>query len=151
MNTVPIIERLSRLLASMGFSESSIRCQDQPPHLYVHIEAGDAGKLLIGARGAHLTALQHVIHHIIRLNLPAGTRVIVDVNGYRARREQELFNSAAATARRVVAQGQTVILPPMNSADRRVIHTALANREDVATSSTGREPNRSVVIKPVFL
>lgn len=144
-------EHVRRLVVTMGFDTTNIHCQHRPPYLYIHIEAGGDGKLLIGTHGAHLAALQHLVRNILRRTIPAGTRVVVDVNSYRARREQDLLEIAETAARRAIQQGQTVILSPMNSADRRAIHTALANREDVTTASTGTEPQRSVVVKPVFL
>lgn len=144
-------EHVRHLFVSMGLLPVTIRCHLVAPYLYIHIEAGNNGKLLIGPRGIHLTALQHIIRSLLRVTLDPGIRVLVDVNGYRARREQDLVNVAAAAAARAVRQGQPVILPPMGSADRRTIHTVLANRSDVTTESTGIEPKRSVVIKPVFL
>jgi len=77
--------------------------------------------------------------------------VVVDVNSYRARREQDLVAIAEAATARALAQGQAVTLAPMNPADRRIIHTALAGRADIRTASTGVEPRRAVVIKPVSL
>jgi spoIIIJ-associated protein len=150
-DTELIGEHVRHLLASMGFGSAKIRCQSKPPHLYIHIEAGAEGKLLIGAHGAHLAALQHIIRSIMRSTLPAGTRILVDVNSYRAHREQELVAIAEAAAGKALMQGQTVNLPPMTAADRRVIHTALANRPDLRTISQGNEPHRSVVVKPVSL
>ncbi len=146
-----IAEHVRHLLATMSFSSAKIRCQSLPPHLYISIEAGPEGKLLIGAHGAHLAALQHIIRGIIRDALPPDTRVVVDVNGYRARREQDLLVMAESAVARAMQQGQAVTLAPMNPADRRVIHTALANRTDIRTESLGEEPNRAVVIRPVSL
>lgn len=150
-DTELIAEHVRHLLATMGFSGATVRCQSLPPHLYIHIEAGAEGKLLIGTQGTHLAALQHIIRSIMRSTLPAGTRTIVDVNNYRARREQELVEIAETAAQRALTQGQMITLPPMTAADRRVVHTALANRSDVRTVSLGIEPKRSVVIKPVSL
>jgi spoIIIJ-associated protein len=146
-----IEEHVRHLFTSMGFTTSSIRCQHLAPQLYIHIEAGPDGKLLIGTHGAHLAALQHIVRTIVRATVPAGTRITVDVNGYRARREQDLMAVAETAAQRALSEGQVVTLPPMNSADRRIIHTALANRTDIVTASTGVEPKRAVVIKPVSL
>lgn len=151
IDTAAVTERVEQLLNTMGLPPSQIRCQQLSPYLYIHIEAGPVGKLLIGAGGAHLTALQHIIRSILRSATAPGTRIVVDVNGYRAQREQDLVAVADAAAKRAIMQGQTVILPPMNSADRRVIHTALAGREDLRTASTGEEPQRAVVIKPILL
>lgn len=149
--TLRIAEHVRHLLGSMGFASATIRCHNRPPHLYIHIEAGAEGKLLIGTDGAHLAALQHIIRSSMRHTLPIGTRTVVDVNSYRAHREQELVAIAEAASRQAVMQGQIVTLPPMTAADRRVIHTALASRSDVRTISTGEEPRRAVAIKPVSL
>jgi len=146
-----IAEHVRHLLKSMSFETVSIRSQHLPPHLYIHIEAGENGKLLIGTHGAHLAALQHIVRTLLRATVPPTTRIIVDVNGYRARREQDLLAMAEAAAARALSESHPVTLPPMNSADRRVIHTALAGREDLATTSTGVEPKRSVVIRPTSL
>jgi spoIIIJ-associated protein len=87
-------EHVRHLLGRMGFSEAAIRCQNVPPYLYIHITVGSSGKLLIGAKGAHLAALQHILRLVMRDTLPADTRLVVDVNSYRARREQDLLKIA---------------------------------------------------------
>ena len=157
--TLPLIEEdVRRLLTSMGFTEATVRCQeattreagDDRTTLQVNIEAGDEGKLLIGVRGNHLLALQHVVRCVLRHKLNA-VSITCDVNGYRARRERSLAQVAEAAARRATMQGRTVVLRPMEAYDRRCVHTALAQRSDVTTESMGDEPNRRVVVKPVFL
>ncbi len=151
MNESMIEEKVRHLLSVMSFDQVTIRSHTVSPQVYIHIEAGADGKLLIGPAGAHLAALQYIIRSLLRRILDPATRVLVDVNGYRARREQDLVVVAETAATKAIQQGQSVILPPMSSADRRAIHTALAGRTDVTTASHGEEPRRSVIVKPVFL
>lgn len=152
-----IEEHVRRLLAEMDFEEVTVLCQQRPPQeeqpltLVIAIEAGPEGKALIGAQGMHLDALQHVIRALLRRQLSAELHITVDVNGYRARREQSLLHLAESAARRAQHTGRTVVLRPMAAADRRVLHTALAARPDIQTESLGEEPNRRVVIRPIFL
>ncbi len=154
-----IEEHVRRLLESMSFVDISVRCKERvlPSEkskgisLEIIINAGDDGKLLIGTHGAHLSALQHIIRSVLRRQLPDGTYITLDVNGYRSRHEQTMTSLAEAAARRAKMQGKTVVLSPMSASDRRLVHTTLAQREDVKTHSMGDEPDRRVVIKPVFL
>lgn len=144
-------EHVRRLLSRMGFEQVSLRSQSSPDRLLLQIDAGEYGKLLIGSQGTHLLALQHIIRTMLRRQVPGSVRIIVDVNGYRDRREKNLIALAENAARRATIQGKTVVLQPMGSAERRTIHTALASRPDIRTESLGDEPNRRVVIKPIFL
>lgn len=146
-----IEEHVRHLFLIMGFDSVIIQCRQKGADLSINVEAGDFGKLLIGTQGAHLIALQHILRNSLRRNLPREAHVKVDVNGYLARRERELIQIAEETAKQVTTQGRTIIMKAMSSAERRVVHTSLADRSDVTTESTGEEPNRRVVIKPVFL
>lgn len=155
-----IEEHVRRFLNVMSFENVVVTCQEreyqasQAPtgsQLGILIEAGEAGKTLIGPHGAHLDALQHLLRSVLRRQLPAVTFVSVDVNGYRARHEQTLLHIAEAAAEQARHTGQTVVLQPMGSADRRFLHTTLASRSDVTTESQGSEPRRRVVVRPVFL
>ena len=74
--------------------------------------------------------------------------MIVDAQGYRARRERTLRDVAVRAADDAVREGCPMELDPMSSAERKVVHLALAERDDVETSSEGREPARFVVIWP---
>lgn len=149
-------EHVRRLLVTMGFAAAVVYCRYRPQPtgettLLIEIEAGDEGKLLIGTQGQHLAALQHVMRTVLRRQLPVAVLVVVDVNGYQARRERSLVQLAEASARRATMQGKVVVLKPMSSAERRLVHSALAGRADVKTESMGEEPHRRVVIKPLFL
>ena len=74
--------------------------------------------------------------------------VIVDVEGYRMRRENTLKQLAASIARKVSLAGREQALEPMTPQERRIIHMALQDHQDVVTYSKGEEPYRKVVISP---
>jgi spoIIIJ-associated protein len=108
-------------------------------------------KNLIGTHGVHLEALQHVCRILLRRDFQEPVRLTVDVNGYYASREQTLLHIAEEAARKAGRTGRAVVLPPMGAGERRTIHTTLAARQDVSTASLGEEPNRRVVVRPVFV
>ena len=149
--TVLIEEHVRHVLAMMGFGGVTVRCQVVGDVMRVDIQAGEQGRLLIGAGGNHLAALQHILRCLLRSYMDGDVRVVVDVNGYRMRREQTLLDLAQEVARRAQRTGRTVVLRPMSAADRRAVHTALSGHKDISTESLGSEPNRRVVVRPVFL
>ncbi len=147
-----IEEHVRRLVHIMGFESVRVQCDvDGNESLRINLEAGPEGKMLIGMHGSHLQALQHLIRCVLRKELSSVTRILVDVNGYQARRERTLIDLAEETARKAQHTGRTVVLQPMSASDRRAIHAALANRKEVTTESLGDEPNRRVVVRPIFL
>ncbi|MBT9172458.1 MAG: hypothetical protein DDT21_00841 [Syntrophomonadaceae bacterium] len=110
---------------------------------------GEKMGLLIGKRGQTLDALQYllnVVHH--RKGNAQGTRVILDVEDYRNKREQTLRELANRLAKKVAAYRKAVVLEPMNSQERRIIHSSLQDHPAVSTYSQGEEPYRKVVIAP---
>lgn len=149
-STTPAEDSLFRNAALETPDRTHAHAQDTLPHLKISIEAGDNGRQLIGMQGAHLDALQHIIRTLLRRQLTTEAHVWVDVNGYRARREEGLVQLAGRAADEAKRSGRVVELKPMVASDRRAIHTALAGRRDVTTESRGEEPRRQVVIKPVF-
>ena len=155
-----IEEHVRRLLSIMGFTEAQVHCsltdavgeqETIRQELIINVTAGDAGKLLIGPQGANLASFQHVVRCVMRRHLTDDVRISLDVNGYKERRAKTLHVLAESAARRATTQGRTVVLRPMFAHERRAVHTALAARDDVQTESMGDEPNRRVVVKPVFM
>jgi spoIIIJ-associated protein len=115
-----------------------------PPLLDI---SGDDLGLLIGWRGETLRALQTVVNLMMGDNeMGAGRRVILDVERYRARREEQVRELALRLANRVKRTGQRYTLDPMHAYERRTIHLTLADDEGVRTESIGKEPARRVVI-----
>lgn len=117
-----------------------------PPLLDI---SGDDLGLLIGWRGETLRALQTVLNLMMGED-EGGTarRVILDVERYRARREDQVRELALRLANRVKRTGQRYTLDPMHAYERRTIHLTLADDPGVRTESIGSEPARRVVIHP---
>ncbi len=110
--------------------------------------AGEDSGLLIGRRGQTLQALQFLVTLIVRKKMGEDVRVILDVENYRQRRETSLRDMAAKVASRVAQTNRSITLEPMSPADRRIIHTSLAEHPGVRTESAGEGENRKVTIMP---
>jgi spoIIIJ-associated protein len=123
------------------------RDDGEPAPVILDISGDDLG-LLIGWRGETLRALQTTLNLMMGEEGEEGRRVILDVERYRARREEQVRELALRLAARVKRSGERYTLDPMHAYERRVIHLTLAEDPDVRTESSGREPARRVVIHP---
>ena len=103
---------------------------------------------LIGYRGEVLDALQTLAGAMANKGKAEYKKVVVDCENYRDRREETLIKLAHRLEQKATEIRRDVILEPMSPFERRIIHTALAQSETVKTESSGKEPNRYVVIKP---
>ena len=103
---------------------------------------------LIGRKGERLSALQHLVNLLLSKKVGEWTRILVDVEDYRGRRERQLRDLANRAAERVVQTGKMLQLEPMPALERRWIHLALRDHDRVGTQSIGEEPNRRVVVLP---
>lgn len=101
---------------------------------------------LIGFHGDNLQALQMLLSGL-KTRGEGGIRLFLDVDGYKASRNQSLIELANKTAEQAVKIERNIHLDPMNAYERRIIHTALSDHEKVITESYGNEPNRYVVVK----
>ena len=122
---------------------------DEP--LVLNIRGADersasALSVLIGRRGETLAALQLLLHLVISRQADTRDRVIVDVEGYRQRREENLRSMAQRIAEQVRASGRAVMLEAMPPNERRIVHMALAEYEDISTESEGEGDQRRVVV-----
>jgi len=109
------------------------------------IEGEDLG-ILIGRRGQTLASLQYVVRLINTKKTGSYVPIIIDVEGYRKRRDASLRALALRIAEQVKAKSTPFKMEPMPAYERRVVHLALANNPDVVTSSTGEGELRRVVI-----
>lgn len=141
---------LDQLLAHIGFAARVDVETGETSRLNVVGEASEREELgaLIGRKGERLSALQHLVNLMLSRQMGAWTRVLVDVEDYRGRRERQLREIAERAAKRVVETGKMLQLEPMPALERRWIHIALKSNPDVATQSIGEEPNRRIVVLP---
>jgi len=141
-------EILEELMRHIGFA------------VQVEVETGDTSRLnvvadpdgrealgsLIGRKGERLSALQHLVNLMLSRRMGEWTRVLVDVEDYRGRRERQLRDLANRAAARVEETGKMIQLEPMPALERRWIHLALRDHPTVATQSIGEEPSRRIVV-----
>ncbi len=120
---------------------------DDPRTIFLDIVGSDLG-LLIGRRGENLSQLQYLVTLLANRRLPGFNRVILDIEGYRLRREEALIGLAERVSRQVARTRRPIALDPMPSNERRVIHMALRSSRDVFTESSGEGTMRRVMVQP---
>ena len=113
--------------------------------LYVDIKSPILG-FLIGYRGETLYAMQNVMSSIAGKGLSSRVRVILDIEGYKAKREKTLRELAQKVAKTVIITKKSVKLEPMQAYERKIIHSELQKNDMVDTTSIGEEPHRRIVI-----
>jgi spoIIIJ-associated protein len=139
-----VVEQIARALGP-GYRVSA--SDDEEHGIVLDVAGGDPGPV-IGRHGATIDAIEHLAAAVA---FPPGADrrpLAVDAQGYRARRERRLRELALHAAEDAVREAAPMELDPMSAAERKVVHLALADREDVTTSSDGREPERFVVVWP---
>ncbi len=109
---------------------------------------GDDLSFLIGRHSEVLHSLQYITSLIVGREVGHWVPLIIDVQGYRERRERQLRQMAVRMAEQVVKTGRRISLEPMSATERRIIHLALRDNHQITTESIGEEPNRKVVIYP---
>ena len=138
-------EFLQELTQLMGVNVSVAVATDEEGNVRVNMD-GDTLGILIGRRGETLDALQYLTSLRVNRGQSDYTRVTLDTEGYRAKREEALVRLANRMANRAQKTGRKVSLEPMNPYERRILHSALQDHPSVTTHSEGEEPNRHVVI-----
>lgn len=136
---------LMELTRLMGVTVSVHVRTDEEGSIRVSMQ-GDSLGILIGRRGETLDALQYLTSLHLNKGQEGYTRVTLDSEGYRAKREEALVRLANRMANRARKTGRRVSMEPMNPYERRILHSALQGAEGIATHSEGEEPNRHVVI-----
>ena len=143
-------EILEQIMSQLEFNVRVEIAEGETNRLNVVGEGDEKEALgaLIGRKGERLSALQHLVNLLLSKRVGEWTRILVDVEDYRGRRERQLRDLANRAAERVVETGKMLQLEPMPALERRWIHLALRDHERVATQSIGEEPNRRVVVLP---
>jgi spoIIIJ-associated protein len=135
------------LLEAFGLDgEVETRVEDDV--LFVDIN-GEQTEALVGRKGAVVQAIHELTRTVIQRKTFGAPRMRLDIAGYGARRREALKIYAARLADTVKEDGREAMLEPMNAADRKVVHDAIAEIDGVRSFSEGEDPNRSVVVAPV--
>ncbi|HEX2142396.1 MAG TPA: RNA-binding cell elongation regulator Jag/EloR [Candidatus Limnocylindria bacterium] len=138
-----VLEEMLRLMEI----EASVEVQLGSETAKLNVKGPDLG-VLIGRRGEKLASLQHLVNLMAAKSQGQHNRIMVDVENYRGRREEQLRDVAERAAKRVSQSGKIIQLEPMPALERRIVHMALVENARVRTQSVGVEPNRRVVILP---
>jgi spoIIIJ-associated protein len=136
------------LIEAFGAPAQVATIIDEDGGVLVDVTGGELG-LLVGPRGATLQAIEELVRTVVQRRTEGhGTRINVDVAGYRARRREALAQFAEELASKVRDTGRDQALEPMPAADRKVVHDTIAALDGVTTASEGEEPRRRVVVRP---
>lgn len=119
--------------------------KDAEDYMHVSLENENLG-FLIGYRGETLYALQNILSAIAGKGINNKVRVILDIEGYKEKREKTLEDLADKMAKTVIKYKKPVTLEPMQAYERKIIHSRLQENSRVETKSIGEEPHRRIVI-----
>ena len=140
-------ELIEKLISLMGL-ELEVYVEERENDFFVNVTGNDAA-VFIGKHGDSIEEFQVVVNSIYNKgkSREESKRVTIDSNNYIQKRQETLTNLAKRTAGKVVREHKDFKFEAMNSYERRIIHTALADHDKVITESYGNEPNRYIMVK----
>lgn len=124
---------------------TTYKVETSESYIYAEINNKDLG-YLIGYRGETLYALQNVLSAIASKGIDNKVRVILDIEGYKAKREKTLEDLAEKVAKTVIRTKKPVKLEPMQAFERKIIHSKLQSNPKIDTTSIGEEPHRRIIV-----
>lgn len=138
-------EFVEGMVRAMGL-EATVASVVEGDSAHLDLTGDDLG-IMIGRRGQTLEALQDLTRAAVQRRLRARARLVVDVEGYRARRRTSLAEYARSIAERAKERGTEIELEPMNAYERKIVHDAVSEVEGAASFSEGEEPARKVIVR----
>jgi spoIIIJ-associated protein len=138
---------VARVVQALGL-RASVDMDEDVDEIRATVNGDDLG-LLIGKHGATIDAVQHLAFRAAFRGSDTRKQVTVDAAGYRERRQAALHRMADRAAAEAIRFRRAVELEPMRAAERKIVHTYLADRRDVETRSEGDEPDRRLVVSPI--
>lgn len=143
-NAVEFLDGLFKVLNVAATTEATV---NEEGKVVINLITTDSSQV-IGYRGEVLDSLQCLAGAVFNSGKENYSRLVVDCEGYRGKREETLKNLALKLAAKATKTGRKVVLEPMNPFERRIIHSTLVDFEGVKTASEGKEPNRYIAIIP---
>lgn len=141
-----VTDLLERVAAALGL-QATVRVEEVDGELVGTLDGDDLG-LFIGRHGQTIDAVQHLAQRIIHARTGELRRVVIDAEGYRARRREALERQADQAVEEALRGDRRVALDAMTASERRLVHEYLRDRGDVDTHSEGDEPDRHLVVTP---
>ena len=135
---------VKNILDKLGM-EATLSTEQDGDKINIDI-AGENMGIIIGRRGETLSSLQYLTNLVVNRKTDEYTRVSIDTENYKHKREEALKKLAEKTADKVLKYRRSFTLEPMNPYERKVIHSALQDNDKITTYSTGSEPMRKVVV-----
>lgn len=136
---------LNDFISKLSNSNLTYEIKIEKNDVFVNINGEDTG-YLIGYRGNVLNSLQVLLNNIANKEIKERVRVLLNIGGYKEKREKDLQDLADKIAGTVIRKGKSVTLEPMTSYERKIIHSRLQGNSKVETHSVGEEPNRKIVV-----
>jgi len=136
------------MLTNMGLKSNIKNIDESEAKLYIELESGLDSGLLIGKKGKTLEALQFLLNLMINSETGSEKKIILDIEGYRDKREQALKTLAQDVASKVIRTGKSWVLEPMNPFERRLVHLSLQEDKRVFTKSEGQGVYRKIRVSP---
>lgn len=147
------IEKVEKILKDIfditGESDISYSVNRSENQIIVNIK-GDNVSHLIGYKGKTIESIQSVLNSILQKEDEEYAKVFLEINDYKKQKEEKLRRLANKMAENVIRFRKPIRLEPMSAYERLIIHSELANRDDVETESFGEEPRRRVVIRKKY-
>lgn len=140
-----IKEYIKELIKKMGVT-SNIEVKKRENIVHFTIMSNN-NSILIGKNGRTLESITMIIKQVLYREIGEYFPIVIDIGEYKLSRQQRLESLAKKVAREVALSKISAKLDPMNSYERRIVHTVLADNKKIITGSEGEEPNRYVVIK----
>ena len=145
VDTLKVI--LAKLLGLMGV-DYDVTIETLPDTTFINVNSSGLDGLLIGRRGETLASLQHVVNRVFTSKTGQHSKITIDVGGYIKRKHRLLVERSRKIADRVRETGKDFDFEPLKAADRRIIHLAVSELNDVTTYTIGDGLLRKVVITP---
>ena len=140
-----IKETISEIIRIMS-AEGNLEVRRREENITITIFS-DNNAILIGKNGKNVSALQLIVRQMVNSKLSKPLSIIIDVGNYKEKRAKNIEYLAKKLAREAYKTKTEITMDSMNSYERRIVHSALADDKYVYTESVGEEPNRKVVIK----
>ena len=148
-NEANAVKFLEDIFESIGITGIAIESEIIDGDIHVNV-LGEEASRLIGRRGDSLDSLQMLTNLAVNRERGKYSRVLLDIENYRAKREDSLKKYALKMAKQATRQRRIVKLEPMNPYERRIVHSSLQDDRYVKTYSEGKDPYRKVVIEPKY-
>ncbi|MEA3385569.1 MAG: RNA-binding cell elongation regulator Jag/EloR [Thermodesulfobacteriota bacterium] len=140
------LEITEKILNKSGLvGQVGIKADEEGPYLDI---SGEDLSLIIGKEGQNLNALEYIVNRILRHRVESHTRIKLEAQGYREKREKNIALLAHRMAKKAQKTGRSVTLQPLGARERRLIHLTLKNVKGIRTNSVGEGIMRKVVINP---